>query len=470
MKRPIHIVVIVSIITGCSTAPHVTTRSVASDEAGSTPQIKSCSDLGALQQTSSLQTNVEYKGNNGFSFEIFKFSGTKGSEEITSCLTLERQLTSFVQLGIPGASMVIETPNFKFIGSQGVAVKGANTPMRPDQLIRAASTSKPYVGVLSTVLAEEGKLDLDNSDGMHSLADYLPVLTTTHGDQLTTDCIQNSKQITLREMLTHTSGIYDYYSELLIESITRYHNSKAGVSETDAFDILCEKTSVPSFPPGTMDPKNPGMRQAQYSNSNYLLMGMILNKVLHKHFSLEITKRFFKPLGMKDSYWEKYNPFNYNHEPLDYGRLVHGYQPTSIPFLTAVLGFNLGTNDFFDIDTGWGFANGGMISTVIDEENFFHAVFDNPDFPVANKDKFLKDFFPQPGYPLGNGIVQQDAPGCYRHDGKFTGYMSSAFHCMNKDVTGYIFINGTNQMDDSEASDNFETLKDSVTKHIETSF
>ncbi|WP_224370973.1 serine hydrolase domain-containing protein [Hyalangium versicolor] len=370
------------------------------------PEINGCADLQQLQRQHRLEAHKRYQGSNGFTFEAYQLT-QGGDEEVARCFALEQQLSQLQQTGIPGVTVYWRSPRLAFSKSQGLADKGAGVPLRPDTLIRTGSVAKSYVGALATVLALEGKVDLDNTDGHHALADYLP---ETQGK------IQYADRITVRQLLTHTSGVPDYFAEPWVRFFLDHYHRGLPVSEDDALALVYGQPA--DFEPGT---------SAAYSNTGYVLTARILSRLLGHDYSQELRARFYEPLGLVDTYIEK-------KDSLDVNRLSHGYRDAS------PLGETF--EDWFAVDQGYGFANGGVVSRVEEMGTFFRAlVGEEHPLPGVDMAAFRALYLP-PG-PDGYGLGIMSMGGCSGHQGTFTGYVSFAAHCPASDLTAVVFGNST---------------------------
>lgn len=149
--------------------------------------------------------------------------------------------------------------------------RDARTPADPDALFKIASISKLYIAAAAANLAAEDQLDLDAA-----LADLLPQLA---------DRIENAERITLRMMLQHRSGIPNFTDLDGFEWTER---------QTDPHDNLELALDQPAdFPPDT---------QRSYSNTNYLLIGMILDDTLGYPHQDYIRDNLLAPLGLTHTF------------------------------------------------------------------------------------------------------------------------------------------------------------------------
>jgi len=142
----------------------------------------------------------------------------------------------------------------------------------PDMFFAIGSITKNFVATLTLKLAEEGKLSLD--DSLHNWLPAYPHVDST---------------ITIRQLLNHSSGIYMFWSNERIWDDLRKDRTKVWTPE----EVLSYIKGPYNFAPGE------GFR---YSNTNYLLMAMIIEKATGSNLSTEFRKRFWQPLGIENAY------------------------------------------------------------------------------------------------------------------------------------------------------------------------
>ena len=150
----------------------------------------------------------------------------------------------------------------------GMADLEAGMPMRPGTIVHAASLAKQFTATAILQLARDGKLSLD--DDVHRFVPELP---------------DYGAKVTIRHLLTHTSGLRDYF-ETLILARGRFEEDR--VTDADFQDFLRRQSKLNS-PPGT---------QYIYSNTNYALAGLIVRRVSGQSLPDYATARIFGPLGM----------------------------------------------------------------------------------------------------------------------------------------------------------------------------
>lgn len=165
---------------------------------------------------------------------------------------------------IPGASVLI-VQNGGILKQQGYGLANVElrVPATADTIYQSGSTGKQFTAAGILLLVEDGKLSLDDRLSKY----FLDAPATWH-------------RITIRHLLTHTSGIRDYTDS---PDIDLRHDYTEG-------DLLKIMMRLPlDFEPGT---------QWSYSNSGYLILGLLTSKVAGMHWSDFQAQRLFKPLGM----------------------------------------------------------------------------------------------------------------------------------------------------------------------------
>jgi CubicO group peptidase (beta-lactamase class C family) len=168
----------------------------------------------------------------------------------------------------PGASvLVLKDGEPRIRASYGMADLEANVAVTPATNFRLASVSKQFTAAAILLLNEDGKLHLDDP-----LARWLPSLPPA------------TRDVTLRHLLSHTSGLIDY-EDVMSPSQT------AQLNDRDVLRLL-ESQDRTYFAPGT------GYR---YSNSGYVLLGLVIETASGQTFTDFLRQRIFEPLGMRNT-------------------------------------------------------------------------------------------------------------------------------------------------------------------------
>ena len=168
----------------------------------------------------------------------------------------------------PGASvLVLKDGEPRVRASYGMADLEAKVAVTPATNFRLASVSKQFTAAAILLLSEDGRLRLDDR-----LAQWLPSLPPA------------TRDVTLRHLLTHTSGLIDYEDVMSPSQTTQ-------LNDRDVLRLL-ESQDRTYFAPGT------GYR---YSNSGYVLLGLVIEQASGQTFSDFLRQRIFEPLGMSNT-------------------------------------------------------------------------------------------------------------------------------------------------------------------------
>jgi CubicO group peptidase (beta-lactamase class C family) len=171
-----------------------------------------------------------------------------------------------------GAVLVAKNRKPIFAKAYGKASVTYNSLNRPDTKFNLASLNKMFTAVAIAQLAEQGKLAFDDP-----IAKLLPDYPNK----------QVAEKVTVHQLLTHTSGMGSYFGEKLIDERTKF------VKVQDYFSLFVNEPLA--FEPG---------KDWQYSNSGYIVLGAIIEKVSGEDYFDYVSKHIFKPAGMlnTDSY------------------------------------------------------------------------------------------------------------------------------------------------------------------------
>lgn len=223
--------------------------------------------------------------------------------------------------------------------SAGVAVGKGNveTGQAPpmDGEVRIGSNTKTFVAVVVMQLVQEGKVGLDEP-----IETYLPGLIKGEG-------IDGSK-ITVRQLLQHTSGLPEY-TDTTPGSGDIFQIKDHYIPPRDLLDTALGKPAA--FEPGT---------QWAYTNTNYVVLGMLVERVSQRPVGEQIDERIVKKLGLSHTYF-----------PAQGEEKIRGTHPQ---------GYHLSAGgkleDITEMDSAWAWAAGAMVSTPSELNTFFQAVFD----------------------------------------------------------------------------------------------
>ncbi|MEV7028140.1 serine hydrolase domain-containing protein, partial [Kitasatospora sp. NPDC093558] len=261
--------------------------------------------------------------------------------------------------GFPGVVAYARVGQRESRVAAGLADLATGEKARPDQRFRIASNTKSFVSTVLLQLEGEGRLSLDDS-----VEKWLPGVVEGNGN--------DGRAITVRQLLNHTSGIYDPTTEP--EFFAPY-------LERHDWDYVYTPREViaravrhkPLFTPGT---------GWSYSNTNYLLAGLVIEAVTHHSASGEIHRRILAPLGLDDTSF----PLT---DPAIHGPHLHGY--------------DFKRQDVTRFSPSYDWTAGAMISTVDDLARFHRALFAGRLLRPAQQRELLAtvDFPHAPAYGLG---------------------------------------------------------------------
>ena len=232
--------------------------------------------------------------------------------------------------GLPGISMLIETPDGIWTGAAGKADIANNLDMQPCNVHRIGSMTKVFTSAVILKLHENGEFQIDDK-----IATFL--------DAELLENVANTDKATFRQLLSHTSGIPDFLD--LDYTFELYNNPTKNWSTRDEIETTF----------GYKAKFEPGAKQS-YSNTNHALLGLIAEKITGKPLEKLYEEFIFTPLGMNNSY------FNQTSEIPD--ALVRGYNDE----------YGDGTlRDVTEITFAANSAAGGVASSVEDCYKFINA-------------------------------------------------------------------------------------------------
>ncbi len=254
---------------------------------------------------------------------------------------------------------------------------------------RIGSITKTYTAVMAMQLVEIGELSL-----AQTLDEFYPQ-------------IPNAENISIEQMLSHKSGIFNFTNDPAYLEYMETAKSKE--------DLLSIISAFPSdFTPGS---------KFSYSNSNYVLLGFIIEDITKQSFAVALQEKILKPLKLKSTYFDEgISPINTsNNEVKSYsykGKWVDATETNmSIPH-----------------------AAGAIVSTANDVSLFLHALFNEQLLTAESLDLMTKKG------EYGLGLVSYpfyDKVG-YGHNGGIDGFVSNAAHLPKENVTITVLSNAVN--------------------------
>lgn len=318
---------------------------------------------------------------------------------------LQSALEDAVDAGLPGVVMAIRDPDGVWEGSAGFADLGREIPMQTCHRTRIASVTKTFVAATVMRLVDRGQLQLDAP-----LTDYLPERggRIPHGDQ-----------ITLRHLLSHTSGVYNFLDVALVLEL--FNRPERVWPLDECFEHAVEGDA--QFAPG---------EDWSYSNTNYLLLGWVIEAVSGKPHEEVMREELFEPLDLQET--------TYRVDQFEFPGVARGY-------------FDLFGNHAL-VDSTQTYANtcvgpdGGMVSSAHDVLVFYDHLFAQEDLLEPDSLRAMLPFVAtdQPDFPeYGLGVESWEGGERrgYGHGGQEFGYRTFAYYFPQQDLTFVVWFNAS---------------------------
>jgi D-alanyl-D-alanine carboxypeptidase len=291
--------------------------------------------------------------------------------------------TLTAQDGVPGAEAVVQDGSRTRVTRSGSGDITTGKPFPRNGSFRAGSVTKSFVATVVLQLVAEGRVKLDAP-----VERYLPGLLP-------------DRRITVRQLLQHTSGLYNYTDDLPLNDPESLRHRGAEPAELVAMALKHPAL----FPPGT---------SWSYSNTNYIVAGMLAERVTGHPLDTEIARRITRPLGLRDTYLPRRGD-----EKLPDPHAV-GYTP---------IGGNL--VDFSDYDATIAWAAGGLVSTPADLDRFYGALLGGRLLRPAELAEMRRTVpadlgVPGARYGLGLGSIPLSCGEFWGHEGGIIGFTNLA--------------------------------------------
>jgi D-alanyl-D-alanine carboxypeptidase len=324
-------------------------------------------------------------------------------------------LQAGISQGLTGVALAVDQDGkVLFDGVAGFANGEAQIPLAPTDRFRIYSITKTFTAVLILQLVDEGVLSLDDT-----VTDWL--------DDPEVVRIPNVDRITIRRLLTHTSGVYDYFAEDSPFWQDAYLGEDADWSRVWSPEELLAYADganhAPDFAPGE------GVR---YSNTGYILLGLIVEEATAQPFADRLRQQILDPLGLTDTFFAATEPVP--------GETVQGYH---------LFGGDLVNVSATHLSAQW--AEGGMVSTTRDLMRFGDALFGGELLAPASLEEMLT-FIPSEmsGVAWGMGVAQMHtaAGDLVGMKGDGPGFAARLFRLPERDLS-LVLLTNTNRDDET---------------------
>lgn len=326
-----------------------------------------------------------------------------------------------VGAGIPGVVVYARHSNETTSLARGADNLDTNRPMTTSDRFRIGSVTKTFVATVVMQLVQEGRLSLDDTIEKH-----LPGL------------VPNGGSITIRQLLSHTSGLPDYFSNKRIYA--PYLNGNLTYVWAHRTLVRIASRDKPLFTPGARG-------RWAYSNTGYYILGLTIEQVTGHTLARELTTRIFRPLHLSSTTLPT--------TPALPGRYAHGYTPTGKNKL----------QDISHISPSILWAAGGIVSTPADVATFQRALFQGRllSLPLVHQMQTTQVVIPgsRGRQTMGLGLFKSRfrCGTAWGHGGDLPGYTTNAYSSSNAERQVVIAVNvGEDSQLTTAASDALASL------------
>lgn len=332
---------------------------------------------------------------------------------------LRHALDRYVASGVPGAVVLVRDRDRVTRVTSGVGRVESREPVRVTDRFRVGSLTKTYTAAVVLQLAGEGRLSLQDT-----VERWLP------------GRVPNGENVTLRQLLTHTGGLGDYFQHPGFFDPFFEGDVQHLWTPQDLLDAAVAE--APIFPPGT---------RWQYSNTGYMLLGHIVQAATGDSIQAQLQRRIFGPLRLRHT--------SFDVQPVIAGHHAHGY--SRLPSASQEL------VDVTDWSPSYAWSAGAIVSTADDTATFYRALLTGrvlrrellaqmkTTVPIGAGEEenygmglwHTRSIATVPGARLSCGAV-------WGHDGDLLGYHADAF--VREDRKRVVVLLGTYSKDEYDQS------------------
>ncbi|MFE5893879.1 serine hydrolase domain-containing protein [Streptomyces sp. NPDC056462] len=334
-------------------------------------------------------------------------------EKRNHSVQLQKALDAIVKAGAPGVVAEVSDADGVWRGHSGQTDLKKNKEPRNDGLFRIGSVTKTFVSTVVLQLVQEGRIKLDDSVERH-----LPGL------------VPNGENVTVRQLLNHRSGLHSFTDTLWRGDLRGFYDTRFKTYTPDQL-IADSNAHAPTFAPGT---------NGHYSNTNYILLGMLIEKVTGNNPKAEVRERIIEPLGLeRTTFPEK-------------STRIHG------PHANGYMRLDGATSKFTDVtdySTSWAWTAGAMISDTRDLNTFYKALVTGKLLPAPLMKEMKATQALDDGSQYGLGIAKFDNPAfgtAYGHIGGTPGFATHSFTLADGSRQVTVSINALADTDEENAA------------------
>ncbi|WP_417790734.1 serine hydrolase domain-containing protein [Terasakiella pusilla] len=311
---------------------------------------------------------------------------------------------SNIEAEAPGCVLgVMKDGKMLYQNGYGLANLEHNIPITPDTVFRIASTSKQFTAMSTIILAQEGRISLDDD-----IRKYVPEMP------------DYGERITIQNLINHTSGIRDFLTLFFLKG----YKDQDYYTEVELLEMLARQKEL-DFMPG---------EKMSYSNSGYVLQSIIIERVTGKTLAQYAKEKIFDPLGMKNTHFHndithliKNRAYGYTPDLKDGGYKVGGTPQELIGdggVFTTVGDLALYDNDFYE----------GTVWSPHVKENMITPGLQNDGNPAT--------YFPDVYYAGGLIIGKNRGVPYVRHAGQFAGFITDFIRYPDHKLSVAVLCNG----------------------------
>jgi D-alanyl-D-alanine carboxypeptidase len=300
---------------------------------------------------------------------------------------LQQALDAVVAAGAVGALAEVRDGRGTWRGTSGVSRFGTAAAVPAQGRFRAGSVTKTFLATVVLQLVSERRLGLDDR-----LAELLP---------RTAGVVPGAERITVRQLLTHTSGLGDHLGDLPLRPPSAFLGIRW--KTWDPWEMVTMAAAHPVTPPG----------RYRYSNAGYLLLGMVVERVTGHSYGSEVRRRVIDRLDLHGTRMP-------GTDPLIHGPHPHGYLPLEEDGAVRPVDLSVMNPSVFG-------AAGEIVSTTHDLNRFFAALLDGT---LVRRDLLDLMETPPPGSTYGLGLRQRTLDcgvTAYGNDGDALVYLTYSF-------------------------------------------
>lgn len=339
-------------------------------------------------------------------------------------------------LAIPGAVVLVRTPTEHYAQSFGTREIGTDDPVELGDHFRVGSNTKTMTGTVVLQLVQEGKIALSDP-----VSTYRPD-------------VPNGDHITVAQLLDMRSGLHNYselesFNQILDEDPTRVWHPE----ELVALGLA----QPPYFPPG---------QGFHYSNTNTVLLGLIIEQLTGQELEDVFYERIFGPLGLQETLLP---PLESNAIPEPqprgymFGTNVSTLSDPALPSEQQAAASNgtLLPNDVTDMNPSWAWSAGAVISTATDLADYVEPLVTGELLDPAVQQQRIDSLTPIDPSDLNSasyGLALARLGPMIGHDGQLPGYQSFMGYDPDRGITLIVLTNLTSAPNGSQPANDIAKL------------